>query len=256
MLTGIDHFIILVPELEKAITNYEGLGFKVVPGGRHPTSTHNALIAFSDGTYLELLAFFEPKPESKLWPKLQQGGGLVDYCLQTDNLRSDIAAFREAGVEMSDPMPLSRVRPDGYQLEWVLSVHGGAHRGVVPFLIEDETPRDERVPKESRHPNQVTGISTLTIAVDDVTTIDHWYTSILGTEGQKIERSDLGAAGVRFMVGSHSFDFVAPKGAEGTLNEWLRNRGPSPYAATLTTPSGESGLLDETKSLGARLVLA
>lgn len=255
MLTGIDHFIILIPELETGIKNYEQLGFNVVPGGRHPTGTHNALIAFTDGTYMELLAFYEPKPESKLWPKLQQGGGLVDCCLQTDNLRSDIAAFREAGLDMSDPMPLSRVRPDGYKLDWVLSVHGGAHRGVVPFLIEDETPRDERVPKDTTHRNQVTGVGRLTIAVDDVATIRNWYRSILGVEGQEIERKDLDAAGVRFKIGPHGFDFVTPKGSNGPLNEWLRARGPSPYAATLTTPSGKMGVLDETKSLRAQLFL-
>lgn len=255
MLTGVDHFIILIPVLETGITNYEQLGFKVVPGGIHPTGTHNALIGFADGSYLELLAFFEPKPESKLWPKLEQGGGLVDYCLQTDNLLADIAAFRAAGVEMSDPMPLSRVRPDGYKLDWVLSVHGGEHRGVVPFLIEDNTPRVERVPKEKTHPNQVTGIGTLTIAVNDVASTRRWYESILGTEGQKIERDDLDAEGVRFMIGPHRFDFVAPKGSSGPLSEWLRSRGPSPYAATLTTATGKAGLLDETRSLGARLFL-
>ena len=256
MLTGIDHFIILIPELETAIKSYEQLGFKVVRGGRHPTGTHNALIGFADGSYLELLAFYEPKPESKLWSKLEQGGGLVDCCLQTDNLRADIAAFRAAGVDMSDPLPLSRVRPDGYKLDWVLSLYGGADRGVVPFLIEDETPRDERVPKEKTHPNQVTGIGTLTIAVDDVETVRRWYAGILGTEGQKIERGDLDAAGVRFTIGPHGFDFLAPKGSIGTLSDWLRSRGPSPYAATLTTASGKAGLLDETKSLGARLFLA
>lgn len=256
MLTGIDHFIILIPELETGIKNYEQLGFKVVPGGTHPTGTHNALIGFADGSYLELLAFFEPKPESKLWPKLEQGGGLVDCCLQTDNLLADIAAFRAAGVDMSNPMPLSRVRPDGYKLDWVLSLYGGADRGVVPFLIEDETPRDERVPKEKTHPNQVTGIGTLTIAIEDLATVRSWYASILGTEGKEIERADLDAAGVRFTIGPHGFDFVAPKGSKGPLREWLRSRGPSPYAATLTTASGNGGLLDETKSLGARLFLA
>ncbi|MGH9875756.1 MAG: VOC family protein [Pyrinomonadaceae bacterium] len=255
MLTGIDHFIILIPELETGIKNYEQLGFKVVPGGTHPTGTHNALLGFADGSYLELLAFFEPKPESKLWPKLEQGGGLVDWCVQTDNLLADMAAFRKAGVEMSDPMPLSRVRPDGYKLDWVLSVHGGSHRGVVPFLIEDRTPRDERVPKEKIHPNKVTGVDTLTIVVDDVETVRGWYASVLGTEGLKIERADLETAGVRFMIGPHGVDFVAPAGSSGTLSDWMRSRGPSPYAATLTTAAGKAGLLDETKSLGARLFL-
>jgi len=254
MLTGIDHLIILIRDLETGLESYAQLGFNVVRGGRHPTGTHNGLIGFDDGSYLELLAFYEPKPESKLWPKLQQGGGLVDCCLQTDNLRADIAAFREAGIDMSDPMPLSRVRPDGYKLDWLLSLYGGQHRGVVPFLIEDVTPREERAPKERTHPNRVTGIETLTIAVDNLETIRSWYESMLRTKGLEIERPDLDAIGVRFRIGPHDFEFVIPE-HPGLVSEWLRRRGPSLYGATLTTTSSNEGPLDETKSLGAQLAL-
>ena len=34
----------------------------------------------------------------------------------------------------------------------------GQYQGLIPFVIEDETPRAERVPKENQHANQVTGI--------------------------------------------------------------------------------------------------
>src|SRR5207249_3922684 len=81
-------------------------------------------------------------PAHKWWTPLQAGGGLVDFCTQTDDLRGDTEAFRKAGVSIDDPAPLSRVRPDGYQLRWVLSIPRGAHRGVAPFLIQDETPRE------------------------------------------------------------------------------------------------------------------
>jgi len=57
ILTGIDH-IIVVAELEAAVASYRGLGFAVVPGGRHPIGTHNALIGLADGSYIELIAFF------------------------------------------------------------------------------------------------------------------------------------------------------------------------------------------------------
>lgn len=239
MLGGIDHLVILVSDLETAIESYRGQGFTVAPGGRHPTGTHNALIGLADGSYLELLAFHEPKPESKWWPKLAQGGGLIAVCMQTDDLCGEIAAFRQAGIGMSAPMPLSRVRPDGYQLKWVLSLHDGAEADVVPFLIEDETPRAERVPKERRHRNTATGISTVTFAVDDLATVRRWYTRILRHEGQDVEREELNATGVRFIVGVHAFDFVTPKGTDGPVHEWLRARGPSPLSVTLTTASGK-----------------
>ena len=49
MLLGIDHLVIAVPDLATAQRQYEALGFTVVPGGRHPVGTHNALVAFADG---------------------------------------------------------------------------------------------------------------------------------------------------------------------------------------------------------------
>src|SRR5574337_46476 len=147
MLLGIDHLVVVVPDLQAASQRYAELGFTVVPGGRHPVGTHNALIAFADGSYIELIAFFEPSPAHRWWTPLRRGGGLVDFCMQTSDLQGDTEAFRQAGVHIEDPEPLTRVRPDGYTLRWVLSIPRGPHRGVAPFLIQDETPREERVPR-------------------------------------------------------------------------------------------------------------
>jgi catechol 2,3-dioxygenase-like lactoylglutathione lyase family enzyme len=256
MLRGIDHIVIAVPDLAEASRSYEALGFTVVPGGRHPVGTHNALIAFADGAYIELIAFYEKNTQHKWWEPLQKGGGLVDFCMQTDDLLGDTAALRKAGVDIDDPSPLSRVRPDGYQLKWVLSIPRGPYRGVAPFLIQDETPRDERVPREHRHPNGVTGIGTLTVGVKDVGRVGDWYARTLGKTGQRIVREELGGVGQRFVIGPHTVDLVAPDAASSPLGPWLASRGPSPYAATLQTAGGRRGLLDESKTLGARLTLA
>jgi len=253
MLSGIDHLVIAVPDLEVARKNYEALGFTVVPGGRHPVGTHNALVAFGDGSYVELIAFYETNPAHKWWAPLQKGGGLVDFCMQTDDLRGDTAAFRKAGVEIDDPSPLSRVRPDGYRLAWVLSIPRGDHRGVAPFLIQDETPREERVPRQTTHANGVTGIGAVTVAVRDVVPVARWYAEVLRQQAQPIQRPELGGAGVRVTVGPHTLDVVAPRGGAGPLAEWLAARGASPYAATLHAP--KPAALDPTKTLGARLGL-
>ena len=255
MLKGIDHLVIAVRDLDAAVASYTQLGFTVVPGGRHPVGTHNVLIAFTDGAYIELIAFYEPSPSHKWWGPLQRGGGLVDFCMQTDDLAADTAALRAAGLPIDDPSPLSRTRPDGYQLRWVLSIPREGGRGVAPFLIQDETPRQERVPRQTAHANGVTGIGTVTVAVADVGAVRAWYGGVLGRAGEEIRRDDLEAAGLRFRIGPHTFDFVAPTGGRGPLPAWLAARGPSPFAATLRTASGRRGPLDETKTLGARLSL-
>src|SRR5262249_58019959 len=58
MLTGIDHLVVAVPDLDAAIESYQSVGFHVVRGGRHQVGTHNALVPFADGVYLELIAFY------------------------------------------------------------------------------------------------------------------------------------------------------------------------------------------------------
>lgn len=64
MLTGLDHLVILVEELEDAVAGYEELGFTVTPGGEHADGlTRNALVPFADGTYLEIVAFVDSTDE-------------------------------------------------------------------------------------------------------------------------------------------------------------------------------------------------
>jgi catechol 2,3-dioxygenase-like lactoylglutathione lyase family enzyme len=251
MLVGIDHLVIVVTELEAAVASYRRLGFTVEPGGRHPIGTHNALIAFADGSYLELIAFFEPHAQHRWYQRLQQGGGLVDFCLQTDDLAGDVRALRDAGIPLADARPLSRVRPDGYELRWVLSIPE-AHGGVAPFLIEDETPRSERVPRSRTHANGVTGIRTLTVAVSEVAAVRGWYERAPGAKVAPVERGDLAAVGVRVTLGPHAIDFVTPRAADSALTGWLAARGPSPYSADLASPSAQ-GPLPADRTIGARL---
>jgi hypothetical protein len=48
-----DHAVVIVPSLKRAVQSFERLGFCVVLGGR-TGPVHNAVIFFSDGTYIEL----------------------------------------------------------------------------------------------------------------------------------------------------------------------------------------------------------
>jgi catechol 2,3-dioxygenase-like lactoylglutathione lyase family enzyme len=256
MLTGIDHVVVLVDDLDSAVADYTALGFAVARGGRHPRGTHNALVGFADGSYLELLAFYEPTSGHRWWATQQRGGGLVDFCMATDDLHADIAAFRKAGVQMSDVFPLSRQRPDGYMVRWVLSVPGDAFNRAVPFLIQDETPRDERLPSQRRHPNGVTGVASLTCVTPDAAGAGRWFGGVVAQAAAPITRDDLDAAGVRLKIGRHIVDYLTPRRPEGPLSEWLRVEGPSLYAATLTVDGAGPAPLDASKLRRTRLTIA
>jgi len=251
MLKGIDHFVVVVPELEAAITSYGELGFTVIRGGKHNIGTHNALIAFADGSYIELIAFLAPVAGHPWYEAMSKSGGIVDFCTQTDDLVADVATFRRAGIAITDPNGMTRDRPDGYRLSWVLSIPNAPFNGSVPFLIKDETPRDERVPRERTHRNGVSGLANLIIAVADAAKVAGWYRVIIGSEGEAIEHRDLDASGTRFQLESHQLDILSPRGPNGPIAEFLRTRGAGPFQATLKGP--RAGDLDPALTQNARL---
>jgi catechol 2,3-dioxygenase-like lactoylglutathione lyase family enzyme len=252
MLLGIDHIVIVVRDLEKAARDYETLGFTVVPGGRHPVGTYNALIALADGSYIELIAFYQENREHRWWAPLQKGEGLVDFCMQTNELSDDAETMRAAGIRMNDPQPWSRTRPDGYQLKWTLVIPQEGHRGVAPFLIQDETPREERVPRETRHKNGAQGIGAITVAVEDPIEVRDWYRSLVRRHGEPVERADLNASGWAFKVRRHAFSFLRPNSAESPLASWLNARGAGPYSGTLKG-GAPPGALEPSLTHGANL---
>jgi hypothetical protein len=253
MLLGIDHLVIVVRDLQRAAQDYAQLGFTVVPGGKHPVGSHNVLISFADGSYLELIAFYREAVDHRWWEPLQKGERLVDYCMQTDDLQGDTRRLREAGVAINDPVPWSRTRPDGYELKWILSLATGSHRGVAPFLIQDITPRQERIPQEFEHQNGTTGIDTVTIAVEELSQVDQWYSAVLGRSGKPIVRTELRAEGLGFSVGQHTVECLMPKIASSPLINWIRTHGPSPYSATLRSRVAEAKPLEQSLTHGAHL---
>ena len=256
MVQGIDHLVIAVKDLAQAAKDYEQLGFTVVPGGQHPVGSHNVLISFQDGSYLEIIAFYREAVDHRWWEPLKKGERLVDFCFQTDDLRGDTQTLKGAGVAINEPVPWSRKRPDGYELKWLLSLATGSHRGVAPFLIEDVTPRTERIPQQFNHKNGVTGIARITIAVGDLAESEKWYGALLGASGEPIAVGDLGAEGLRFQAGPHILEFLTPRSAASPLVDWLRTYGASPYSAVLKGGNSIPRLLDTTLAHGAKLSIA
>jgi hypothetical protein len=255
MFKGIDHLVIVVKDLQQAAADYEKLGFTVVPGGKHPVGSHNMLIAFSDGPYIELIGFFRDANDHRWWQPLQSGERLVDYCLQTDDLQGDTQKLRATGVVINDPVPWSRTRPDGYELKWILSLATGSHRGFAPFLIQDVTPRNERIPQQFDHENGAVGIDTVTVAVDELSQVDRWYSEVLGQSGKPIARTELGARGLTFQIGPHSMEFLMPSDPSSPLADWLRTYGASPYSASLRSQISGWRTLDQCLLHGAKIKL-
>ena len=99
MALPLDHIVIAVQDLEAAVADYRALGFQVVIGGRHPGRTsHNALVVFADGAYLEIIAWTAPAPEERWYRTLRDHGeGLVDFALLPGSTSQALAEARGRG---------------------------------------------------------------------------------------------------------------------------------------------------------------
>jgi len=150
MILGIDHILIAVEGLEKAMEVYRRLGFQVVIGGEHPTvGTHNALVSLADGCYLELIGVKKPELAQQfpfgrqVLEALAGQNRLVGVALESSDVRGDVQAIRDRGLAIAKAPPGGRVRPDGQQVSW-RTAH--PEHADLPFLIQDLTPRPLRVP--------------------------------------------------------------------------------------------------------------
>ncbi|MGE5141774.1 MAG: VOC family protein [Rudaea sp.] len=150
MIIGVDHILIAVGNLEPAMEAYRRLGFQVMRGGEHPRmGTHNALVPLSDGAYLELIGVRNYElarqfPNTRLVADaLKRPERLATFALDTNDIDADLAGMRNRGLGMGDPAEGERRRPDGKRVVW-LTAHPADPD--LPFLIEDVTPRPERVP--------------------------------------------------------------------------------------------------------------
>lgn len=143
MLGTIDHVIFVVPDLDAATREHRGRGFTVTRGGEHADGrTHNALVGFADGSYLELLAFHDlGRARDHRWaPVAERGGGWADFALRSDDLAADAEALGDLVTQT--PQERGRTRPDGVRITW----RAALLRPPLPFLIEDVTDRALRVP--------------------------------------------------------------------------------------------------------------
>ena len=188
MTLKLDHIIIAVQDLDQTMKDYHMLGFNVFFGGEHASgTTHNALVCFHDGSYLELIAptGSEPKddtmPDYRVWFD-ELGWGVIGFALYSKHLDGDLDKIRARGMAIEDARDGGRLREDGKALRWRTT---GTTGRFFPFLIEDVTPRALRVPNHPdalRQPNEVIEVMGLDIAVTSLTDATTYYQKLLGSE--------------------------------------------------------------------------
>ena len=176
----LDHLVLFVDDLTTAITRFESKGFTVTPGGTNGP-THNALIVFSNDTYIEVIALQSSRArlmmrslryvgvlalrrwlkrdlQTRLLDWMSGPQGLIDLCFRGAELNEISHSSPLSRIGLTDPVQFKRHRPDGLVVQWTLR---GASNRRQPFFIQDATPIGYRIPTGDvrTHPNGALGIS-------------------------------------------------------------------------------------------------
>ncbi|WP_109508202.1 VOC family protein [Nocardioides speluncae] len=174
-----DHLVYVVPDLDRAAQKFRAAGFEVSGGGKHDDGpTHNVLAPLAGETYVELLAFrsglvrraIRLLARTPLWPRfaakqppvrrpfvdaMGRASGPARVVWRVADLDGAVTALRAAGFEYDAPNAMSRTTPDGRPVRWWLA---GAADLDLPTLMEDLTPRADRIPAAAADAPSVTGI--------------------------------------------------------------------------------------------------
>ena len=265
MSLSLDHVVIHVTDLEAAIADFSAIGFNVQRGGQHAEgATHNALVGFADGSYLELIAFLKPNSGHR-WAYAAERGlqGFVDFALLPSQMGAVIDAARGRGLNYRGPSPGGRLRPDGERLQWQI---GTAPAPDLPFLCGDITARALRVPEGDVrvHGNGVQGVAAITVAVADVDASLTRYRALLGAQAdtgtEPVTVPGLGLRLATLPLGGATLLLVAPSpGAQAgcALRVRLDERGPGVIGLALRGPRGATAhalALDKTHGAAFEIV--
>jgi hypothetical protein len=227
---NIDHAVVLVSDLAQAIRRWQHDGFTVTPGGVHADGiTHNALVCFGDGSYIELLAFLKPPPAAHRWARLNGFWGPIDYVIASGDIDATVRDLRAQALPYGDVIDGGRARPDGVLLQWRSAFPADRNAGL-PFFIQDITRRPLRVPAgdATLHDNAASGIVQLRVDVQDVGAATARFDALFGKADEQPHARVYRLQGSRIMVNA-----PAAGSAEA---QYIERRGAGPVAITIGAP--------------------
>lgn len=184
-ITGIDHTLVGVRDLEAARVLWQRLGFTVTPRGRHiGWGTGNYCIMLGRG-YIELLGIVDASQfTNNLDFFLKTREGLMGLAFATDDAVACAAALRERGIEAEGPKQLKRLLelPEGTVVPEFALVHPAPSvlPGIRAFVCQHLTPALVRRPDWLVHPNGAASLLGMTIAVDQPRSLVPAWRKLLG----------------------------------------------------------------------------
>jgi len=236
---NIDHASLCGSNLDNLRQAFASVGLTTDYGGPHATGgTHMALLGFDDGSYLELIAPQDATAaQSSGWAKFMSAdAGPCAWAVEPKDIDAEVQRLKAAGTAVTGPENGTRKRPDGMNIEWqVANVGSGTPGALLPFLIQDRTPRQWRVaPSASVQGSMLTGVEIVVLAVNDLNSAISLFRKTYNWAEPIIEdHGDFGAKLAYFP--GQPVVLAMPNGGKSFLAERLQKFGESPAAYLLAT---------------------
>jgi hypothetical protein len=217
-ISGVDHSVVGVHDLEAARSRYESLGFTLTPRGRHiGWATANYCIMFADD-YIELLGIVEPGAYSAGLGGIlaARGEGILRLALGSGDAGATHDFFAAEGLISEPVAELAREleAPEGTVLPKFRLVHpeAAATPGLASFVCQHLTPGLLRRPQWCAHRNSATGIACYAILADEPAALADGWTRIYGADA-------VAPGGGRLTVetGTARLDFMTREALEDAL---------------------------------------
>lgn len=238
-ITGLDHVLIGVRDLEAARGTYARLGFTVTPRGRHVGWSTGNYCVMLEHDYIEIIGVIDPtQPRRSIEQRIAAAGDVgVGFALASDDDEAAFRALAAAGLaperrSLSRPLDL----PEGTVEPRFALVHvpAAATPDIPIFVCRHLTPDLVRRPGWTDHANTARGIRAMLAVVPEPAALREPYTRLFGP-GAMSETDGM----LTVRLGAASFVVVAPDDAAELYPALDPARLAVPSIAALTLAVGD-----------------
>jgi catechol 2,3-dioxygenase-like lactoylglutathione lyase family enzyme len=190
-VTGIDHVVIAVRDLDRAQETYTRLGFALTPRGFHTLGSANHCIMFGSD-YVELLALPLPHPAMRYYADfLARGEGLAAIALASADADAAHAELAADGIGADAPLDFSRpVRLPAGERDAafrIVQLAPAQTPGCRAFVCQHRTRDLVWRPEYQTHALGAIGLAALAVVAEDAVVAASDYARLFDVRPQKID---------------------------------------------------------------------
>jgi len=203
---GIDHPLVAIADMDKAVADFTRLGFFINPRHHHPWGTDNHLLMFPEN-FIELISVYD---HSKLdmtnengfafgrfiQNSIERQEGISLVALHSEDARADHQILEESGVENQGIVDFRRVahRPDGSEEEAVVSLVmliDSKQPAISNFFCHQHKPDLVWVKDWMTHANGANAITMVSYISQNPAALYPRFAGIYGEEAISVEEGYL-----------------------------------------------------------------